>query len=180
MQTMKRALIVCTLVAAVAVPVANAVDDRAPTDKNAAKDCTAQRKSMRAESVAARAMPNRNKKKARCGSAKARAERRERATACKKLRSANAALFGRTYKSLGQCVNVQRAEARATVACKQQRLDNALTFAETHKSLGRCVKAETAKARARAACKKPRSKDAAESQRSLQRRGRCVKEDKAG
>ena len=175
---MKRALIVCTLVAAVAAPVANAVD-RAPTDKNAAKDCSAQRESKRAESVAARAMANRNKK-GRCVSAKARAEKREHAAACKKLRSENAAMFGRTYKSLGQCVNVQRAEARATVTCKQQRLDNALTFAETHKSLGRCVKAETAKARARAACKKPRSNNAAESQWSLQRRGRCVKEDKAG
>ena len=130
---MRRAIVVCLLVAAVAAPAALAADP-APADfKNAAKYCQALRTAKGVEAFRTQWGTNPNKMNAfgKCVSAtnKAKAKKadddekatttrrpttrpRSKATAdCKKQQAADAAKFAAKYKNLGQCV---KALAEAT------------------------------------------------------------------
>ena len=170
---MKRAVIVLTLIAAVAVPAATAVDR---SSENRGKDCRALNETRRVETSAVRYLTNWKRRHDHCISAKANARSRQRAAACKKLRSVDVGMFQKRYNSVGRCVNAKKAEARATSACKKQRSENGVAFEDTYETFEGCVEAEMAKAkaRARAMCKKVRANDPAK-HRSVETRGRCLK-----
>jgi hypothetical protein len=123
---MRRAIVACLLVAAVAAPAALAADP-APADfKNAAKYCQALRAAKGVEAFRTQWGTNPNKMNAfgKCVSAtnKAKAKKAnddEKAedgaeakstTACKKQRAADAAKFAAKYKNLGQCVKAQQSD----------------------------------------------------------------------
>jgi hypothetical protein len=123
---MRRAIVACLLVAAVAAPAALAADP-APSDfKNAAKYCQALRTAKGVEAFRTQWGTNPNKMNAfgKCVSAtnKAKAKKADddekaddaaeaKATNdCKKQQAADAAKFAAKYKNLGQCVKAQKSD----------------------------------------------------------------------
>ena len=123
---MRRAIVACLLVAAVAAPAALAADP-APSDfKNAAKYCQALRTAKGVEAFRTQWGTNPNKMNAfgKCVSAtnKAKAKKADddekaddaaeaKATNdCKKQQAADAAKFAAKYKNLGQCVKAQQGD----------------------------------------------------------------------
>jgi hypothetical protein len=123
---MRRAIVACLLVSAVAAPAALAADP-APADfKNAAKYCQALRAAKGVEAFRTQWGTNPNKMNAfgKCVSAtnKAKAKKaddHEKADAaaeakattdCKKQQAADAAKFAAKYKNLGQCVKAQQSD----------------------------------------------------------------------
>jgi hypothetical protein len=123
---MRRAIVTCLLVAAVAAPAALAADP-APADfKNAAKYCQALRTAKGVEAFRTQWGTNPNKMNAfgKCVSAtnKAKAKKADddekaddaaeaKVTAdCKKQQAADAAKFAAKYKNLGQCVKAQQSD----------------------------------------------------------------------
>ena len=124
--SMRRAIVACLLVAAVAAPAALAADP-APSDfKNAAKYCQALRTAKGVEAFRTQWGTNPNKMNAfgKCVSAtnKAKAKKADddekaddaaeaKATNdCKKQQAADAAKFAAKYKNLGQCVKAQKSD----------------------------------------------------------------------
>ena len=125
---MARVLVLCALVAAIAVPAALAADPVPADFQNAAKYCKAVRDSKGVEAFQTAYGTNKNKKNAfgKCVSqtAKAKAAKREDAkkddeddaaeskvTAdCKKQQAADAAKFAKDYKNFGQCVKAGNAK----------------------------------------------------------------------
>jgi hypothetical protein len=123
---MRRAIVACLLVAAVAAPAALAADP-APSDfKNAAKYCQALRTAKGVEAFRTQWGTNPNKMNAfgKCVSAtnKAKAKKADddekaddaaeaKATDdCKKQQAADAAKFATKYKNLGQCIKAQQGD----------------------------------------------------------------------
>jgi hypothetical protein len=123
---MRRAIVACLLVAAVAAPAALAADP-APSDfKNAAKYCQALRTAKGVEAFRTQWGTNPNKMNAfgKCVSAtnKAKAKKADddekaddaaeaKATNdCKKQQAADAAKFAAKYKNHGQCVKAQKSD----------------------------------------------------------------------
>jgi hypothetical protein len=130
---MRRAIVVCLLVAAVAAPAALAADPVPADFKNAAKYCQALRTAKGVDAFRTQWGTNPNKMNAfgKCVSAtnKAKAKKADdekaddekaddekaddadeasAAADCKKQRAADAAKFAATYKNLGQCVKAQQ------------------------------------------------------------------------
>jgi hypothetical protein len=123
---MRRAIVACLLVSAVAAPAALAADP-APADfKNAAKYCQALRAAKGVEAFRTQWGTNPNKMNAfgKCVSAtnKAKAKKADddekadaaaeakATTDCKKQQAADAAKFAAKYKNLGQCVKAQQSD----------------------------------------------------------------------
>ena len=114
---MRRVVVACLLVAAVAAPAGLAADPTPADFKNAAKYCKALRTSKGVEAFNTQYGTNANKKNAygKCVSStsKAKAEKREdagpakTAADCKKQKADDAAKFAEKYKNIGQCVKAQ-------------------------------------------------------------------------
>ncbi len=117
---MRRAIVACLLVAAVAAPAAFSADPTPADFKNAAKYCKALRESKGVEAFGALYGTNPNKKNAygKCVSKTAnnKAEAREDSE--------------------------DAAQAKVAADCKKQKADDATKFAEKYKNIGQCVKAQ--------------------------------------